>query len=124
MPPSTSTITIRPPADYDLARDVCSYGYFVLLPNYWDVRRQSLSRVLEFDESPSACVIDQRSDGSLRVRFDRRLSREMSRHLPARADCTDARPGCRCADDQGFSCARSAMEEVRAGTLVPIADAV
>lgn len=76
MPPSTSTITIRPPADYDLARDVCSYGYFVLLPNYWDVGRQSLSRVLEFDESPSACVIDQRSDGSLRVRFDRRLTRE------------------------------------------------
>lgn len=71
-----STLSIKVGEDFDLARDVCSYGYFVLLPNYWDVKNQSLSRVLEFDDAPSACVIDQRADGSLRARFDRKLTRE------------------------------------------------
>ena len=70
-----STLTIRAPADFDLVRDVCSYGYFVLMPNYWDVQRQTLSRVLDFDSTPSACVIDQRPDGNLRARFDRKLDR-------------------------------------------------
>ena len=81
-----STLVIQTPSDFDLARDVCSYGYFVLLPNYWDVKNQSLSRVLEFDDAPSACVIDQRSDGALRARFDRKLSRE--EQLSARAQIT------------------------------------
>lgn len=71
-----STLNMHTPDDFDLSRDACSYGYFVLLPNHWDVNRQTLSRVLEFDDSPSACVIDQRDDGSLRVRFDRRLDRD------------------------------------------------
>lgn len=70
-----STLTIKAPDDFDLARDVCSYGYFVLMPNYWDAQRQTLSRVLDFDSAPSACVIDQRRDGNLRARFDRRLDR-------------------------------------------------
>ncbi len=70
-----SVLKIVPPRDFDLARDVCSYGYFVLLPNHWDVASQSLSRVLEFDDSPAACVIDQLRDGSLRARFDRKLDR-------------------------------------------------
>lgn len=70
-----TTLTVRAPSDFDLARDVCSYGYFVLLPNYWDVRNRSLSRVLDFENDASACVIDQRGDGSLRVRFDRKLDR-------------------------------------------------
>lgn len=70
-----STLTLTPPKGFDLSRDVCSYGYFVLLPNYWDVRNRSLSRVLEFDESPSACVIDQRPNATLRARFDRSLTR-------------------------------------------------
>lgn len=71
-----TTLTMRTPDDFRLARDVCSYGYFVLLPNHWDVTHQSLSRVLEFEDGPGACVIDQRDDGSLRVRFDRRLTRD------------------------------------------------
>ena len=71
-----SILTIKAPNDFDLARDVCSYGYFVLMPNYWDVKNQSLSRVLEFDDGPSACVIDQRPNGTLRARFDRTLTRQ------------------------------------------------
>ncbi|MFG0246605.1 MAG: DNA-3-methyladenine glycosylase family protein [Phycisphaerales bacterium JB052] len=73
MPGSTITIKVR--GDFHLARDVCSYGYFVLMPNYWDVGSQTLSRVLSFEAGPSACVIDQRSNDSLRARFDRRLDR-------------------------------------------------
>jgi 3-methyladenine DNA glycosylase/8-oxoguanine DNA glycosylase len=70
-----SLLQINSPSDFDLARDVCSYGYFVLMPNYWDVSHQTLSRVLDFDEKPSACLIDQGKDGRLRARFDRKLTR-------------------------------------------------
>jgi len=70
-----SVLNITPPTDFDLPRDVCSYGYFVLMPNYWDVAHQTLSRVFEFPDKPAACVIDQRDDGSLRARFDRKLDR-------------------------------------------------
>ena len=31
-----STFRITVPADFVLARDVCSYGYFLLEPNHWD----------------------------------------------------------------------------------------
>ncbi len=72
---SGSKLMIEPPKDYQLARDVCSYGYFVLRPNYWDVSKQRLCRVLEFPDKPSACVIDQLESGKLRVRFDRKLDR-------------------------------------------------
>ncbi|MDF1809070.1 MAG: hypothetical protein P1U42_05180 [Phycisphaerales bacterium] len=68
-----TVLHITPPRDFDLARDVCSYGYFVLMPNYWDVSRQKLSRVFEFVDKPSACVIDQVSDRRLRFQFDRKL---------------------------------------------------
>lgn len=41
-----ATFTIHPPPDFDLKRDCCSYGYFLLAPNYWDVKTCSMSRVL------------------------------------------------------------------------------
>lgn len=75
-----SILKIDTPSDFDLPRDVCSYGYFVLMPNYWDVSRQTLSRVLEFPDKPAACVIDQMDDGKLRVRFDRKLDRTEQSH--------------------------------------------
>ncbi len=78
-----SILKVDTPTDFELARDVCSYGYFVLMPNDWDVSTQRLSRVLEFDEKPSACVIDQCEDGRLRVRFDRRLDRGEQSHARA-----------------------------------------
>lgn len=37
--------SIRTPDDFDLRRDCCSYGYFVLAPNYWDVKSSALWRV-------------------------------------------------------------------------------
>jgi 3-methyladenine DNA glycosylase/8-oxoguanine DNA glycosylase len=81
-----TTLTIRPPEDYALARDVCSYGYFLLAPNRWDVDARALSRPLGLPAGPAACVIDQPmpAPGSpLRARFDRRLERR--EHAPARA---------------------------------------
>jgi len=41
------TIRLQPPEDYELARDVCSYGYFVLAPNRWIVADRALERVLD-----------------------------------------------------------------------------
>jgi 3-methyladenine DNA glycosylase/8-oxoguanine DNA glycosylase len=43
-----STLRLKPPADYDLARDVCSYGYFLLAPNRWDTRRRVFTRTFAF----------------------------------------------------------------------------
>ena len=74
-PPMGSTLTIRAPERYDLARDVCSYGYFLLAPNHWDTRRRRLLRVLALADGPALASITQPLAGILRARFDRRLSR-------------------------------------------------
>lgn len=52
-------LTIRPPADYDLARDVCSYGYFLLAPNHWDPETRSFFRVLTLPDGATTCRITQ-----------------------------------------------------------------
>lgn len=70
-------LTIAPPGDYLLARDVCSYGYFLLAPNRWDPKTSTLARVLGLREGPARVVIGQ--DGGagakLAVRADRGLSK-------------------------------------------------
>ncbi|MEM9064440.1 MAG: hypothetical protein AAGB51_03005 [Planctomycetota bacterium] len=71
-------LSIVPPEDYRLGRDVCSYGYFVLWPNHWDVDRRALTRSLELPEGPAAVGITQPSEipgGKLTARFDRALAR-------------------------------------------------
>lgn len=70
-----TTLTIQVPADYDLARDFCSYGYFLLEPNHWDPDAQAAARTLDLDDGPATAVIRQTPEGSLRARFDRTLSR-------------------------------------------------
>ena len=67
-------LTIRPPADFDLARDVCSYGYFLLAPNHWDPETQSQFRVLDLEDGPTTCRISQ-PKASISARFDRALSK-------------------------------------------------
>lgn len=81
-----TSLTITPPDDFDLGRDVCSYGYFLLEPNHWDPEAQTLARVLDPLGTPTRAVIDQRPSGSLRARFDRTLSR--SEQAEARAQIT------------------------------------
>ncbi|MEQ8769315.1 MAG: hypothetical protein RIB60_02275 [Phycisphaerales bacterium] len=77
-------LTITPPTDFDLARDVCSYGYFVLAPNHWDPKTRTLMRVLEVGDGPATAVITQpaarsspkrQRGAALKVTFDRMLAR-------------------------------------------------
>ena len=70
------SLVIKPPSDYSLARDVCSYGYFLLAPNRWNVKEQSLSRALTLDKEIVGIVISQPKGAGkpLRVGLDRSLS--------------------------------------------------
>lgn len=91
-------LTIRVPADFVLSRDVCSYGYFLLAPNRWDTKSQTLARTLHLAEGPTRAVLTQQPSGAgvspaklcgknthfcfphhpgspLRASFDRSLSR-------------------------------------------------
>lgn len=70
-----TTLTIATPADYNLARDFCSYGYFLLEPNHWEPDTQSAARVLHLQDGPAAAVIHQPASANIRARFDRTLSR-------------------------------------------------
>lgn len=71
------TIKVATPTDYHLARDVCSYGYFVLAPNYWDTKARVLWRV--FDLGPRAVLarVSQRTSpgGSLSVWTGEKLTK-------------------------------------------------
>ncbi len=76
-------LSMTPPTDFDLARDVCSYGYFVLAPNHWDPKSRVFMRVLEVGESPATVRITQGDAGArrrqrgakLKLVFDRPLDR-------------------------------------------------
>lgn len=91
---TNTRLTIRPPADFDLARDVCSYGYFLLAPNHWDPETRSLFRVLTLDgdqgkPAPTTCRISQTkspTNPALSARFDRTLTR--GEQTQARAQIT------------------------------------
>ncbi|HZW06362.1 MAG TPA: hypothetical protein VFF65_04495 [Phycisphaerales bacterium] len=52
-------LQIPVPADYLLPRDACSYGYFLLAPNYWHVPTQTLWRVLELPSGPVRVGVHQ-----------------------------------------------------------------
>lgn len=73
-----TTLTIRVAPDFDLARDVCSYGYFLLAPNRWDPEERTFTRVLRLDDGHARVVIRQvgeRSGADLKAGCDRALSR-------------------------------------------------
>lgn len=52
-------LSITPPDDFLLWRDVCSYGYFLLWPNFWDPRAGTFSRVMNVSEGPASVTISQ-----------------------------------------------------------------
>lgn len=65
------------PADYVLKRDVCSYGYFLLAPNHWDIRERTFSRPLALKNGVAHFIVAQ-PDGrgsALRVVADRALKK-------------------------------------------------
>lgn len=75
-------LTIKVPDDYDLRRDVCSYGYFLLHPNNWTPSTRTFSRVFDLAGGPAAGQIQQPGAGDgprpgepLVVRTDRTLAR-------------------------------------------------
>lgn len=72
------SFSLIPPNDYSLSRDVCSYGYFLLAPNRWNVKDQSLSRALLLGKDIVGVVITQpKGKGtSLRIGTDRALTKE------------------------------------------------
>lgn len=73
-----TTLTIAAPKDFRLARDYCSYGYFLLEPNHWEPETRTVSRVLNLETGPASVDIVQtaiRPEPRLRARFDRSLTR-------------------------------------------------
>ncbi len=78
-----------------LARDVCSYGYFLLAPNRWDPKTATLSRVLGLPEGPATVRIGQTggAGGRLTMQADRGLSKreqgEAKRQIARMLSLTD-----------------------------------
>ncbi|BAM04552.1 DNA-3-methyladenine glycosylase family protein [Phycisphaera mikurensis] len=63
------TLTLPTPPRFDLARTVCSYGYFLLAPNFWDPAAATLSRPLRLpDGSPVDVVISQATSADRRLK--------------------------------------------------------
>lgn len=54
-----SKFSIKPPEDYELKRDFCSYGYFLLHPNFWDPRKLEFSRGLSLPSGPAHMRVGQ-----------------------------------------------------------------
>lgn len=54
-----TTISITPPRDYLLHRDVCSYGYFLLAPNRWTPATRTFTRILLLPTGPATIHITQ-----------------------------------------------------------------
>jgi 3-methyladenine DNA glycosylase/8-oxoguanine DNA glycosylase len=75
--PTGSILTLPVPADFDLDRAVCSYGYFMLAPNQWLPGRRTFTRVLRdtADRPVSVHVTQPRGPGHrLRMRCARKLT--------------------------------------------------
>jgi 3-methyladenine DNA glycosylase/8-oxoguanine DNA glycosylase len=78
--PRTRTLAV--PTDYFLPRDYCSYGYFLLWPNHWDVHQQVFSRALELASGPVLIRVSQGRPGEPRAaRVGRELDLSASRML-------------------------------------------
>ncbi len=58
-----TTLRLKPPEDYLLRRDACSYGYFLLAPNRWDVGRQTLARPLRVPGGVVVVEVSQAARG-------------------------------------------------------------
>ncbi|MGQ0628741.1 MAG: DNA-3-methyladenine glycosylase family protein [Phycisphaerales bacterium] len=68
-------LSVATPADFLLPRDACSYGYFLLEPNFWDPTTAIFRRVLELERGAVTLSISQRGKGKpLSIRTDRTLS--------------------------------------------------
>ncbi len=65
-----------PEKRFSLHKAVCSYGYFLLAPNHWDIRRQVLHRPLHMRRGSTVrCMLRQVPRGRLIIECDRTLDR-------------------------------------------------
>jgi len=53
------SMKLKVPEDYVLERDLCSYGYFLLAPNYWDPASKTFWRVLTLGRQGVAAGVRQ-----------------------------------------------------------------
>lgn len=53
------SLSLKPPRDYLLSRDLCSYGYYLLEPNFWDVAAQRFRRVLDLGGKAVTVLVSQ-----------------------------------------------------------------
>ncbi len=84
-------MTLNTPGDYRIARDLCSYGYFLLAPNHWDPRRGEFSFVAALASGPALVSVTQaraagsplvvRSPGTLTKEDRAELARQLTRML-------------------------------------------
>lgn len=75
-PPRPTRLTLETPEDYDLPRDLCSYGYFLLEPNDWNPAKGTFSTVLALEHGAAGFAIAQQRPGkTLTARADRALTR-------------------------------------------------
>lgn len=74
--PRPTRLRLSTPADFDLARDACSYGYFLLEPYEWHPDAWEYSAALALEHGGARVVIGQQRVGMpLSVRADRALTR-------------------------------------------------
>ena len=71
-----SRFSLPVPRDYLLRRDYCSYGYFLLAPNNWDVESGTVTRTLTLESGAATLRLSQPARAEpVRVAADRRLTR-------------------------------------------------
>ncbi len=74
LAPEGSQLTLPVPADFRLAPTVCSYGYFLLAPTFWDRHADTLlTRLAAGDRVVALAVTHDRARRRLRIRCDLRL---------------------------------------------------
>jgi len=74
--PRNTVLRPATPADYDLPRDACSYGYFLLEPNHWEPAARTFALTLALEHGGATITISQARVGMpLVARADRALTR-------------------------------------------------
>ncbi|NRA58419.1 MAG: hypothetical protein HRU13_09945 [Phycisphaerales bacterium] len=81
-------LRIAVPADFDLARDACSYGYFLLDPYDWDPASSTFSATLALEDGAAHIVLRQSRVG---MRLTGSCDRSLSRREVAQARSMIAR---------------------------------
>ncbi|MFI4883071.1 MAG: DNA-3-methyladenine glycosylase family protein [Phycisphaerales bacterium JB064] len=75
-PARPTRLRLAVPADFDLSRDVCSYGYFLLDPYDWSPAKGTFSATLSLEHGAAHVVIRQQRVGmGLSAAADRSLTR-------------------------------------------------